>query len=425
MGYQLSNDDIRASLKADGIQIPEEQQNNEKEKKSSWLDKTANFADKYFNKPIESAGLPNLGAGIVSAVPKLATNVLNAPGALSNSVLGTKVPKFNLPNWLNPSSSKNLGHSPIQNAMGAGGELIGDLLSGGALYKGASGLAGLSETSPLLARGAVGAGTGYASGDDEQFGGRGLTAAIGGVLPIVGGLTKSTIGKRASELGTNMESKYKKIYDSILSQGEKLGENKLNVPQVLKNKTEDVQKLYKAAPSKYKASVQRFENNPTLRNAHDAQSDLGKIERHFDSKRAKGHTLSSTESAAEYEAKNLQKRIRGSIQQHFAKNNRNDLATHYGNTTTGYAKEVVPFKTKEISQLKAGKGSHKKVGKELIGSKEFAESDIASKIPGYGIRRAINQTPKWAQGLAGASVLPTLSAAGVPIPYYLRKIFGG
>ena len=420
MSYQLSNEDILASLKADGIHIPEEQE----EKKSSFFDKAANYADK-FNKFVESSGLPNLGAGVLSAGPKLGVNVLNTPGAISNKLLGTNIPKAHLPDWLNPSSSKNLGHSPIQNAMGMGGELLGDIITGGGLYKGASKLAKLNESSSLLKRGLVGAGTGYASGDEDQFGGRGLTSVLGGALPIVSGLSKSTIGKRAAELNSKMESKYKKIYDSIISQGEKLGTNKLNVPTILKNKTEDIQKLYKAAPSKYKASVQRFENNPTLQNAHDAQSDLGKIKRHLQDKIDKGQVLSSTESAALHEAETLQKRVRGSIQQHFAKNGRNDLATHYGNTTTGYAKEVVPFKTKEMAKLKAGKGSTKAVAKDLIGSKSFAESEMASKIPGYGVRRAIHETPMWAKGLAGGAVIPTLSASGVPIPYYIRKILGG
>jgi hypothetical protein len=421
MSYQLTREDILNSLKKDGKSVPNEQ----KESLLS-LNGLANATEKYINKPLQNAGLPNLGAGILSAPPKLARNLINFPGAILNTVAGTHIPKAELPDWLNPSSSKNLGHSPMQNAMGAAGDLIGDVVTGGKAFNMLNKAAGVKATTSLAKRAALGAATGAGLSDSDQFGGRTLGGVLGGLAPLISGVSKSTIGKRAGELYSENKKDYKALYNKIFKEAEGMPiKDELSVPKKLQERTEDVKELFKNSKYKLGAGVKRFESNPTLKNAHDAQSDLGKIIRGFEERLKKGESLASGENTALKAARDMQKRIRGTMQQHFVKGGRQDLASEYGNTTQGYATKVAPLSGKSMSKYQAGEGSAKKVAKDLLANNKFAESELAKQIPGYGVKKAIHDIPTSVKLGVPPAVIFALSKLGVPIPYELRKLFGG
>ena len=418
MAYQLTADDIVSSLKRTGNSIPET-------RAVSFGDSVMQGVDK-FNKTIENAGLPNLGAGILSAVPKTAVNIANFPGSVLNKVAGTHIPQLEIPDWLNPSSSKNLRHSPTQNAMGSVGEIIGDVISGGKAFKEANKLLGLSKSSPIIAKMMAGGLTGGAISNSDQPGGRALGAAAGAIIPGVAGLSKGSIGKSAAEISQKNESKYSALYNKIFNEAEKMPiKDELSIPHALKEESEGIKELYKQTDYKLNSSLKRFKNNPSLKNAHDAQRDLGIIKRNLEAQKKKGINLGSGGDLALSTAKDMQKRIRGMMQQQFVEGGRSDLASEYGKTTRGFAKEVAPLRSQAMSEYKSGAGKSKNIAKELLGNNEFKKSELASQIPGYGVRKAIHDVPGWAKTLAAGAVVPGLSMAGVPIPYYLRKILGG
>jgi len=222
------------------------------------------------------------------------------------------------------------------------------------------------------------------------------------------------------------KGKYGALYNKILKESEKMPiDNQLPVPKKLLDKTEDVKDFFRNSNYKLKGGVQRFESNPTIQNAHQAQSDLGKIIRDFDSKINAGKQLSSGEQNAQKAARDLQKRIRGMMQQHFVKGGREDLAKQYAQVTDGYAKDVAPLKSKSMAKYNSGEGTTKAIGKELLGNPQFAESELAKQLPGYGVKKAIHDVPPWAKTMGAAGVVPALSMMGVPIPYYIRKLLGG
>lgn len=410
MGYELTLEDIQNSLKNDGVDISQF-----KPHQTGYLQIAANLADKYINKPVEQLGLPNLAAGILSAPQKLAVNVLNTPHAISSALGGPELPQASLPDWLNPSSAEGLGHSPVQNLMGIAGDIIGQGAGAGALYGKVAQALNMGAKSPLYARSILGGAIGGLTSDSEAPGGKLAGTVIGAALPAVLGLTKGTIGKRAQTIASDLEGQYQKSYKDILKKGSQLGSNKLRIPSTITNESEGVQKLFKSGERKLTSSIRQFEKNPTLENAHKAQSDLGKLKRKIETKRIKGQTLSSTEMDAEKEAATLQKRIRGSMQQHFVQNGRSDLATQYGNLTKGYAKDVVPFKGKMRHE------SPTKYAKELLKSDDFALTEASKQIPGYGVRKSLEDMPPFLKKLAAAGAIGAAGGAGLYLPREFSK----
>jgi len=299
-----------------------------------------------------------------------------------------------------------------------GGEIAAPfLLPGFGMYKAAS--AAKTPLTKLLAS----SGAGGLLGAAENEGNREIGASIGAAIPFGASLTKSVIGKQAANIYEKNKEKYQNLYNDFFKEVKSQGiEDKLTIPSALKKDSEGIKSLYKNTSHNENLRIKRFANNPTLENAHHAQSDLAKIARELkDKKEYKGVKLSAGEEEALLEANNLRKRIKGSLQQHFVKADKKDFSKEYNAITQGYSKEVAPFLSSKELTKKNGRAS--KIGKELLMNPKFHESEIAKSIPGFGIRHKIGQTPRWVQGLAGGASIPILTAAGVPIPAYLQKIF--
>jgi len=418
MAYQLTADDIKKSLIGSGISVPEKQRN------PSLLEKAGNIAGK-FNEAVESSGLPNLSAHLLSAPLHAAANVANVPGEIANKFLDKDIPKVEVPGYIDPINSPGLRHTPTTEAMGFAGDVLGDLISGGGAYKGAENALKLGSKAPLALRSLLGGVSGAAITDPEQLGGRTLGFGLSASAPALSGLSSSTIGKRAAQMSTENSKKYEQLYNKLLGDAEKSGASKeFKLPSMLKENSEDLKKFFKHTESQKNASVNRLMTNPNIENAHKAQSDIGKIIRKLEVNRIKEGGLSSGQHDALEIARNLQKRIRGSMQDAFTKVNRNDLGTKYSDITKGYGEEVAPLKNVDIKKLLAGKISSGKAGKRLIESEKFSESGVSKQIPGYKARKTLHDIPTWAKTLGAASTLPALSSLGVPIPYYLRKLLG-
>lgn len=404
--YQLSLQDIDDHLNKNGIS----KSPSSAVKNNSLLHKLGSAVEP-FNEGIESSGLPNLAANLVSAVPKTLRNITNFP----HQALGIGPELVKLPGWL-PSESKNLKDTPTARAMGSAGDVLGNVLMGGSVYGLLNRLMGVNAATPLLGRAASGGLSGGVTTDSDQPGGRLAGAALGALAPLAHGVTNSAIGQRAAEIARNTQQTYRGLYNQLTETAHALPGN-IRVPSVLENMSENVNKLFQHTPTKFNASVRRFGNNPTFENAHKAQSDLGKIIGDLGEKRTRGHTLSSGENDAYQAAINLQRRIRGSIQQFFTNANRGDLADHYGELTHGYREEAVPFR--QGSQA----GTDAEYAKQLLKSERFANSQMAAHVPGYQARRAINKAMPYI-----GHYLPHMAitaGAGIGIPYAILKLLEG
>lgn len=437
MGYQLTIDDIRQSLENDkqknGID-PFESQRQSMEKEHPYLYKLAEKLSRHpniakgaellskpaglFNEAVETARLPSVAAGLVTGVEKTGENILNAPGAAINS-LGGNVPKFNIPDYLNPSASPNMPQDSLSRLANLGGQLIGEAGSAGGVYGLGSKALGLGAKTPLYVRALLGGGTGALTSDSDQLGGRGLGSVLGGVLPMTHGLSKSTIGKRASEISENIENKFHNLYGDLFKEANKLSSANVRIPHGLQELSHDVNSMMKEARRVNKGgrnveSLNRFTKEPTLENAHDAQSNLGKIIRNLKNA-SKKEDIGTEGIKAIRTAEDLQKRIRGGMQQWFAKAGNNHLASEYGNITKQYAKEAAPFKIPEIRKFQHGKGSASKITQALLNEPQFLESEIAKELPGFTTRKAIEPImPAFKKVATYSAILEGLHRLGLP-----------
>ncbi len=365
------------------------------------LGKLGDFAETYINKPVESTVKPAVG-GVISGMEHLAANVANIPRAL-----GAPIPKVRVPESIDPLSYTP--ENPLSKAFGFGGQMIGEGFGAGKLMGLLGKGAGLSASSPLYKRALLGAATGAAATDEELPGGRLGGALIGGVLPMAYGLTKRAIGQRGIELEQKMKSGFKKMYEDFFSRAENLpGKTKeLRVPSQISNKTEDYTNFIKRIKPEYRGAIKKFEQNPTLKNAHEAQSEIGKarraLEKDISKSSQKGIEVGSDKQNAYKASEDLQRRIRGEIMRHFTKIGKPEMASEYGELTRRYATEVPRVHGGSFEQYKAGKISPSKVGRAMLSDEGFAASQSAKKIPGYGVRRSIEPLLPYVKG--GATVL--------------------
>lgn len=410
MSYELSALDIEESL---GYK-PEVQQPTTK---------SANLAQMVMggDSPLAKSGLMHFGAHALTAPLNTAENIANLPAYIAEK-FGKDFYRVNVPEQIKPSSYlKDLPDTPTTRGMGKAGELVGDVVSGMGVYGKAAKALKMGGATSLKARAALGAGVGAASAPDEY---RELGGALGAGAPLIAGMTVKGIGSKAGDIATKAQDKYKALYDKIMYEAEKSGASKnIKVPEKMTN-IENIETLYKNTPSKFNASVKKFTSNPTFKNAHKAQSDLGKIISNLEGNLSKNKTLSSSEYDALNQAKDLQKRIRGSMSQALEKSKRPDLIKDYEQATKGYKEEVAPYKLKELKQFQAGKGTPKKAGKELLQDPKFAKSDAASKLPGYEAAKYIQDLPAWVKILgvtgAGEALSGGLRSTGVPSPSALK-----
>lgn len=137
------------------------------QKEPSFLQKAGGFAEKYINKPIESAGIPDVAGGVLQGAGDIAASL----GNVIARPLGHPIP--------HPDLQKYTSGSPFSKAMFGAGELgaqIPAFMSGaGALGR----FTGLGEDASLLAKALHGATTSAAMGENKEGGGRKLAAALG------------------------------------------------------------------------------------------------------------------------------------------------------------------------------------------------------------------------------------------------------
>lgn len=254
----------------------------------------------------------------------------------------------------NPESmSENLGQL-------LGGLAGGFAIPGGAAVKGAQLankgyqlLKGGKELG-ILGKTLAGTSAGALEGAAGYEPNRGLGAAFGGTvggastgIPAVYNFAKSikskNIIKNVKDKVNELKIDYNNRFSSPLNKGEELGAN-----QFLKPIKYDESLLKKGGDSKIVYSVEKYNKNPTLNNAHNAQSDLNKIFSKY-SKSPTG-TLERDKADLALALKNdLLMKIRTAMNKtenipHAANENPGTgLFNEYQSTREGYARDLGPY----------------------------------------------------------------------------------
>jgi hypothetical protein len=387
--------------------------NQSQDKPESMLDRTANFAQKYINEPVQSSRLPEIAGGVLQGAYDTGRSIGNIPMCVLSKLMGKdmSIPSVDLGQYGK--------QDPTSKAAFMGGEVLGSVAPAAKVYKGAEAALGAPT---MLKRALAGSATGAAIGQsgDEDGNGRLTGALLGGALPAISSVTPASLGKRIVNQKNSLQEGFKKSYNDLFGKIEQAGiaQKDLKIPGIL-NKAgmnADLALIKTSAPREFTKSLDAFKASPSFQNAHDVQSDLGKLSRYLQTqgsnKLTQGKEISSSKQKAEQLTKELQKRMRGTMQDFLLKNNKPDLLKEYSGLTKSYAKDYVPYLHPSINKYEQGKHSASKMLKSLNQSDKFLESSAAKNLPGLKGNKALNSP---AGKLAGAAVgVPLLYKFGLP-----------
>ncbi len=369
--------------------------------------------------------------GMGQAAGDLGASAINWPISGIEHLSGHKLPHVPHPDLLNKNPG-SLGESIGQTVgqIGAGFALPGGVGMKAAQLanKGYQALrAGkqLPLIGKLLAGGAGGALEG-AAGNEEN---RSLGGALGSIAGTAGyalpatynfakSLSSKNIAKNIQNEVSRLGQHFNERFTSHLQAGEEAGANKF-----LRGEKGNIKLLKKAGEGKLAYGLEKFNENPTLTNAHKAQSDLNKIVAKFS--RSKEGSL---ESDAYEEALKLKNRLLKKISESFEKAGVKQHGAGYQQSRVDYANEAAPYLDSPAISGLLGKN---KRGAQTVRPKEFADkllqeeeflAQAGNKHPDLLRREKYNKIKKnkLAQGAAlGAGTLAT----GF-LPYEIRKLLG-
>lgn len=366
--------------------------------------------------------LKSSAAGIIKGLEQTGANILSTPGALLNQFAGTQFEPVQVPESIDPTKQWQLSQHPFALAAQKIPEVLSPFTYGFGLqhYTGAK----LSPTIGLPTRAVTAGGIGYATspGMEKE---KTLTALSEASLPVIGGLTQAGIGKKVTALSKQRHQIYTQKYNQLLNRVENLpGKKEMRVPSSLQS--EEVNIFMQGLEPKYKQSLRRFIDNPTFRNAHDAQSDINKGIRSIQNKSSSGKELTQQERYAASKAKDYQKRIQGEMMRFLTEKGAPEIAESYGGLTRGYAKDVAPlkFKEAEVARKEKEKITKSKVGRAALQKEEqFERSGLAEQIPGYRMRQRLEPAMPLIKRAGGsAAVLGAVGAAAPFIPSYIYQL---
>jgi hypothetical protein len=133
--------------------------------------------------------------------------------------------------------------------------------------------------------------------------------------------------------------------------------------------------------NKYNRSLNEYIQNPTLENAHRAQSELGALERHLDSVANKNGLTPS-----QHRTLRATQQTRGDIRQQMLGDNglgsNPQLAEEYQNLTNIYREQVVPYtRLEELTETEQNRMRPKTAVKKLLKDEQFL-IELSRRYPG-------------------------------------------
>lgn len=168
--------------------------------------------------------------------------------------------------------------------------------------------------------------------------------------------TDKAITKNILKAREQNEKIYNKKYNQLFNETKSMG-----FDDALNNVDIDMKTLKKYTPAKKIVAVEEFNQNPTIKNAHAAKSDLLKLQRKAEEKDFLNKGEKNQYKAISDAIKSLQENMfideSGKINVPYA--------TKYNQIQQGYATDVVPYKNKPIGKYKRQELSEKQLVQAL------------------------------------------------------------
>ncbi len=418
--YKLTVEDIRNLQK----EVSEHQSEQSQE---SFADKAGNFAKDY--------GIAALGTHAAAAPVHLAENVANLPKELLThpqaapfwQKLGKKIPDFKAEGNLNPENLVDVPDTSLNRAAGFVGDVVG---LGGAenrVARGVNALTRVGARTPLWARALRGAGQGYVTGNEDQPGGRLGNAALGGIAPYIYGLSKTQLGQKAVHISDEIRDRFNGLYDSVLHRAEQGGAHHAPVPRNIRPGTADMRDVRhfgtRTNQGRPLLTLDRYLEQPTLENAHRAQSALGQIDRHIQADFNAGRNTGNAGHNAQQAITNWRDAIRRNMQNEFRRTGNEQLGHEYTELSHEFAQEGNHFKHPTINANRGGTASYADVATDLMNDRAFMRGRGGHELPGIRARQSIEPLVAAAKKVAPyAGVVGTLGLAGVTLPHYIEQL---
>ena len=291
-------------------------------------------------------------------------------------------------------------------------DILSQLLRGGVAHAPSFALGGLGAGigKNLLMR-MLGTGAGAASGSsidfledpNKRFEHMLQSGAVGTAIPAIPALGRG-IGSVAKKLNpaqlsaknianeivaakkANIE-RYSKEYKDLFNRSRDQNASRVEIdPEKIK-----ISRIKEHFPDKYTENLDRFLKTRDIEFAHDAQSDLKKYIRNLD-RREKSMGLSKPEQNSKKDAEEAIKQIKDAMFKGHP-----ELKNEYNTITAGYKKDVVPYKSKNISDYQEGEIYAKKLLKSLS-----EKPKIIEKHKRLSLRNKLAPASKLALGGLGA-----------------------
>jgi len=318
--------------------------------------------------------LQGLGVGGVQGLSDIGANIAQFPSDIAKYFTGKdwyQAPKPNFEEYIPKSGAGQFGSS------------VGGFISPFALP-----VAGVeSLAAKTLPRILTGAGIGAAESENRPLGAA-LGAAFGG-LPVAKkqieklppltskGISKEILADKTA-VKKSYESKYNQLFDKAASEGIKeISHPDIKYKMIIKNSV-----------PKYHESLMKFVEDPTLENAHWAQSDLGKLQRSLESSNERV-PLTSTQNNTLKAAKEAKEKIKDAM---FSKTNLGshpELAKEYETITHGYKSDVIPYASnKALTSFEKGEIYPKSLIDKLRKNDKFM-LELGKKYPGIKLNQIL------------------------------------
>lgn len=293
--------------------------------------------------------------GIQGAANSLASTANLVPETI-NLIAGTRLPTFQKTDVMRQFLPKD---SQAANYGFTAGNIGGELAGYGGAYKAADAIPKLNDASSIIQNILKGSLAGLSAGEFEP-GGRVPSATLGAITGPAHQLSDKNLVKNFFKNMNKEESTSKKMYRNVF---DKFSGKDIARPS---EGNFDAKKLLKSIPGNKKAEVQKYIENPTVENAHWAQSDLGKLKNKLDMKQAGNVDLYNRYN-------NAQKAIKDAMFKAM-ENKGPEFNKAYSDASDFYKKRVVPYQRKDVDLYEMKKLNDSQFIKSLTKNPEFLSS---------------------------------------------------
>lgn len=241
--------------------------------------------------------------------------------------------------------------------------------------------------------------TGALAGSGLGILGAGGSAAYNAISRAGKAFPAKKVAQGVLEKAANVEKQYQTGYRNLFKEAKDSGV-RVNIPKVKERPIlEEMTKKESKFVRGFLNPGSHLYGNPKA--GHQAASDLGKTIRRLEKRKEGIVGLNSAERKALESARSAQKKIRSSLGEGFDAAGRPDLAKTYAELTSGFGRDVIPYRTTSaINKYKKGELKDNDFLKALMADKKF-QAKLSAEHPELKTRKNLQNAVKYGIPSAG------------------------